>query len=313
MPTQYSSVALTYTVNDIAFRTTPVATAVSNEFDWQGTLLGLPRFPGERNDNYKERLLDVFVHRANSTYTGLINGITRELNLELFEPIRIDLRSGLDASWAPRIEFKDNIVYIWRDYNTQLLDIEIDRGNPALPEYHITGLVDAINNSTVFTATLLDSSYGHLRADTVCNQTSSILVETQPMSASRWNYLGNPFIDRGSLVFTDTTTFMNEVSSVDDLATAGQYHVDYATGLITSFVAPSDDVSIRYSFLKNPFTPIASPVIIRAIHSPEFQRVMFNQVPSGDLGTDLSNGTATIKGAAIINELMSVVPMYWGP
>jgi hypothetical protein len=312
MTQEFSSVSFTYTVSDIAFRGTLIPTPVSNEFDWIGSLLGLPRFPNERNDSYRERLLDVFVHRANSTYTGLIHGITRELNLDLFQPVRIQPVGGVDSTWAPRIQFKDNIVYIWKDWNTQLLDIEIDRGDPTSSAYHLTGLVAAINTSEVFTATLLNSDWGILRADTICNQISSTLVEEQPLQPSTTNYLGNPRIDRGSVIFSDVVTFANEVNDADDVVAAGQYHIDYSTGLITSGSAPSDNSVIRYSFMNDPFEPIASPVIIRAINSPEFQKVMFNQVPAGDLGTDVSNGTATIKGAAIINELLSVVPMYWG-
>jgi hypothetical protein len=54
---------------------------VWNCFDEFGLLLGLPRIPGEKNRAYKARLLDVYVHPANSTYQGLINGISRELGI----------------------------------------------------------------------------------------------------------------------------------------------------------------------------------------------------------------------------------------
>ena len=111
MTESLSSVSFSFTVSDIAVRAVPIATAVSNEMDYFGSLLDLKRLPEERNDSYKERLLDVYVHRANSTYTGLINGITRELNLDLFKPITLTLNTGLDTSWSPRIEFVDNIVY----------------------------------------------------------------------------------------------------------------------------------------------------------------------------------------------------------
>jgi len=52
-----------------------------NCFDEFGLLLGLPRILGEKNADYKERLLDVYTNPANSTYSGLINGISRELGL----------------------------------------------------------------------------------------------------------------------------------------------------------------------------------------------------------------------------------------
>lgn len=54
---------------------------VWNFFDEFGLLLDTPRLYGEKNRQYKERLLDVFRHPANSTQQGLENLLARELNL----------------------------------------------------------------------------------------------------------------------------------------------------------------------------------------------------------------------------------------
>lgn len=56
---------------------------VWNPFDEFGFLLGLERLYGERNESFKERILDVFRKPANTTKEGLENGIARELGLEL--------------------------------------------------------------------------------------------------------------------------------------------------------------------------------------------------------------------------------------
>ena len=152
---------------------------------------------------------------------------------------------------------------------------------------------------------------GHLRSESIVNQSTSIPVTSQPLSASKFNFFGNVHIDRGSVVITPSQSFRVEVSSVAAVTSSGKYHIDYLTGLITSFDAPSDDLSIQYSFLRTPLIPVASPVIVRAIHSPEFSKVMFTQILQGD-GT-YENGPPTIKGASIINELLSVTAQYWGP
>ena len=60
---------------------TPTVYNVWNCFDEFGLLLGLPRIAGENNRQYKARLLDVYANPANSTYQGLINGISRELGV----------------------------------------------------------------------------------------------------------------------------------------------------------------------------------------------------------------------------------------
>lgn len=54
---------------------------VHNFFDEFGLLLDTARLYGEKNREYKERLLDVFRHPANSTKTGLEFHLARELGL----------------------------------------------------------------------------------------------------------------------------------------------------------------------------------------------------------------------------------------
>lgn len=54
---------------------------VWNFFDEFGALLSCPRLTGEKNHEYKLRILDVFKNPANSTKIGLANGISRELGM----------------------------------------------------------------------------------------------------------------------------------------------------------------------------------------------------------------------------------------
>jgi hypothetical protein len=306
----FNSVSHSFEVAGISIRGVPVPSPVFNEFDYFGTLLGLKRLPEEKNDKYKTRLLDVFTHRASSTYTGLVNGITRELGLSLFKPVTIRVRTDIDPTWSPRIEFVDNVIYIWKDVATQLLDITIERSPVGTEAYFIGGLVDAINGSSVFTATLNSSDYEWLRGDCIVNQSSSKLVEQQPLISSKKNFLGIGNIDKTSVVFSDSLTFAIEVNSPSLLTSAGKYYINYKTGLIQTFSIPDVNAFIQYSYLQDPFVPVASEVIIRPFNTQEFQTVLFNQIVQPD-GTT-TNATPTALGAEIINELLSVVPMYWG-
>lgn len=54
---------------------------VWNFFDEFGLLVGINRIYGERNKEYKRRILDVFLHKPNSSYVGMINSISSELDL----------------------------------------------------------------------------------------------------------------------------------------------------------------------------------------------------------------------------------------
>lgn len=71
-----------------------------NCFDEFGLLLGLSRIPGEKNKDYKTRLLDVYANPANSTYTGLRYGISRELNISVDDLTIEKLSDLMDSGYA---------------------------------------------------------------------------------------------------------------------------------------------------------------------------------------------------------------------
>ena len=54
---------------------------VWNAFDETGLLVGCRRLYGEKNADYKTRLLDVFKNKGGSGSTGLLNGVARDLGL----------------------------------------------------------------------------------------------------------------------------------------------------------------------------------------------------------------------------------------
>lgn len=61
-----------------------VVNPIWNYFDEHGLKLDTPRLDGETNASYKERLKNVFKFRANSTWQGLVNGISRETGLTYY-------------------------------------------------------------------------------------------------------------------------------------------------------------------------------------------------------------------------------------
>jgi hypothetical protein len=101
---------------------TPEVFNVWNCFDEFGLLLGLPRIQGEHNREYRARLIDVYVNPANSTYQGLINGISRELGIassnvtieqlhDLFDPTYANnlLNSDGNALGTKLVEYADEV------------------------------------------------------------------------------------------------------------------------------------------------------------------------------------------------------------
>lgn len=102
---------------------------VWNFFDEFGLLLDTPRLYGEKNVDYKKRILNVFRRPANSSEEGLYNGIARELGL-----IR-------EVTWKDGAE-----DLVLRDARIKIDSIEVD-GEP-YPEFMATR--DA-NGRTVLT------------------------------------------------------------------------------------------------------------------------------------------------------------------
>lgn len=301
----------TFNINDISLRLIPEPRNTFNEFDAFGLLLGLERLPVESNASYKKRLLDVNVHKANSTYTGLVNGITRELGLEFFNPVTLTVRSDVDDTYVPGIEFKDNKVFVYQNILTKELELELDRNDPSGYIYSLSNLVDYINSdSIIYQAELLDDSVGYKRTDMILNSTSVplVLAETVPTSSSFT--LNNKLILNGTISFSESTVFRTEVNTEANVNSSGRYYIDYTTGRIVSFSTPLPGTLVRYKYHKEPFSPTASPVIIRALYSEEFKERLFNQI----LGLDgqTVHGAPTQFGADVINELLSVCPVYYG-
>jgi hypothetical protein len=300
-----------FNLNEVSYRGTPQPRSVFNEFDSHGTYLGLERLPQERNAEYKKRLLDVFARRASSTYLGLLNGITRELGLEWSRPIVISVDPAHPVNKIPAIIFQESRVYIYSDYSTAELELEINRSDEQGDSYLLKHLVDKINTeSSVFDITIQDLEQEYIRSDSLINQSSIKESGTLPLTTSHIQVLGVQNIIPGSVELNDRNTYRFRVETLVEVTAAGKYHIDYDNGVITSFQSPAEGSTINYKYNVLPLEPLASPVILRTIQHEDFQRIMYQQVLD-DLG-DATHGIPTDLGAEIINELLSVVPMYWG-
>lgn len=63
----------------------PYVASAKNTIDLWGARLDTDRLPGESNVAYRDRLLDVFVHRGGADHQGLLNAITRDLDLTSYD------------------------------------------------------------------------------------------------------------------------------------------------------------------------------------------------------------------------------------
>lgn len=288
---------------------TPTVQSVFNDFDRDGLLLGLERLTGEKNADYKKRLQDVFVHRAGAQYRNLIYGITRELGLELIDALNIVPvldGNGDTIGPFPAIIFENTKCYIYSDYINNTLDTTLDRFEPDGGFFTLTELISGINNTGLFTATILNAVEGNNRSINLFNQSSIVQVINEDIaSAGNRIHLQNQNLIPSS-VLINSPNLNNKVANENSLANPGDYYLDTISGILYTYTPPSNSSVIRYKARNDNFIVEYSPVIIHKLNSDDFKTKMFKQTESGD------NGAPTQLGADILNQLLSVFPYGYG-
>jgi len=310
-----ASHAISHYVSVTSIQSVGYPTSVSrrNQFDEFGNLLGLARAQGERNWEYRRRLLDAAYWQANCSYRGLVHGITRELGLAVYTAMTISPKTGSNGAFLardPYIKFEGAHLYLYNDYANDGLEYKIDRFEPGGNYEHIGALVDFINTSTYFHAALWPGVDRWRRSMEILNQSNRVTITGERVPNSSRFALQHRFVVDGSVYFSDRVTFKTEVITSEEVTEKGEYHVEYPTGIVTVYNIPTGPDTVRYQYTDHLFRVRASPVILYDIASPDFQVKMFEQILQDD-GT-YANGMPTALGVDIINELLSVVPMYWG-
>jgi hypothetical protein len=295
---------------------TPQSHAIWNEFDKLGLLLGLSRLPDEKNAEYKQRLLDVFVHRSDSTYQGLINGITRELGFSLYEAMTIKpIIKGDGSALAPNpgIVFKDTKCYIYLNVDETEEDpsFTFDRFDHSGDSFTYRELIQNIEDTGYFNIELIDGVNENTRSMSIFNQKSIKLISAESInkggsiiSLENDNLIPESF----NLISSNLT---ERVTVQEELILSNQYYVDFAAGVVYTTQVPSSDSRVRYKCRNDDFSVMASPVILLNLQSSDIQTKMFEQVAAID-GSDDINGAPTAFGADLINELLSISGIAWG-
>lgn len=302
-----------FTVPDIDIVKLPRSIYQPTQFDDHGSLLSLPRIRDEKNWAYRRRMLDVFSHVANSGYRGLVHGITRELGLSLISPITIDPKvDGNERFLAPDpyIKFDGAYVYLYSDFTNDLLDYKIDRFEPGGNYEQISRLIDLVNTTAYFEANLIPGYDGQARSMTILNQSNRETVAFELVQPSNRFRLEHKHIVPGTLFFSNRDLFKTEVYSEDAVDSQGKYYINYLEGIVTSYSIAVGLDYVRYQYVRYPFRPVASPIILCDINMNSFKDKMFELINDAD--NNEIHGLPTEIGVDIINELLEVTPMYWG-
>lgn len=292
---------------------------IVNSLDEFGVLLSLPRLPGEKNSEYRTRLWDVYVHRGGAHEIGLVNGLTRELGLLPFKAIKLTVIN--QTTNHPRIIVKDTLIDLYSNWSSvdetldeNVLELSIDIYTKTEESYTLAGLVDYINtNSSTFEAELVEETNGELLSATIFNQDSCITYDYELLYPQRRNKIQNKKLIPGSVQFSSEGmyVFSTHVETEVEVLSEGDYYIDYTNGVIVSFSVPNINTTCRYMYDNLPLTLYASPVILHQFGSRNYQDHIFVQVEQEDGSTE--NSLPTSDGVSMINELLNVVPILWGP
>ena len=284
-----------------------------NQFDEHGDIVSLKRLRNETNWEYRRRIQDAMVHIANSSYRGMVYGITRELGLSLYDSITINPKVDIDGRFLapdPYVKFDGVYLYLYSDYANGLLDWAVDRFEPGGNYEHIGRLVDFVNTTSSFEASMSIEVDYYDRSMTIFNQSNRGLVTFERVPNSTKFSLKHDRLIPGTVIFGNRTTFKTEVATEADVDALGKYYIDYFHGVVRVFTIPTISDIVRYQYVVYPFETMASPVILHDITDDTFKAKLFQQVFQDD-GT-FADGIATELGVDIINELLSEFPLFWG-
>lgn len=283
-----------------------------NELDKFGLLLGLNRLPQERNAEYQKRLLDVFKNRADSTTRGLINGITRELGLEikqelLITPTSTDTKVGFSIRGTKLCFYSDY-------YNKTKLELngveqEYDLWDLEGGAYTLQEVSDIFSSPDIpFSLTLLGSDPGALSSTLL--ETSNFreeITETLSNKGTKIKLTNNSIVEGTEYI---SPSFFKRVATVAEVTEQEDYHIDYESGMLTTLVLLPTEAYIRYNYKEEETYVESSPIIIGDLQSEDLRKKMFEQIEQGN-NEPAVNGNPTHFGADIINELLSVHPLAY--
>lgn len=293
--------------------------SVWGPLDEIGLLLDLKRLPGERNHDYRKRLFRVFTRRTDSTYDGLLNGITYELGLEFEDVLTLTFTGSSDLQ--PRVTVQDGILTLYSDYTNEddYTVIQIDN-EPQLNlredgANELSELVALINSTGSFTAALVEDPPPVNWSYCLVNFDTNVWVNDEKVPSSTRFTLENAPLNEGMFYFGEPKVFKRLRVSEDALTQPGDFYINTTTGEVVTTSLPSGEGTVRYQYRDLPKTLEASPVSIGYIGSRDLQRYFFTQLEVRLFDTPLErfiNNIPNDEGVEIINELFRASKNYWG-
>ena len=269
---------------------------VHHPMDDIGTIVGLDRLNEEDVADFRDRVMDVFVNKANASYPGLLNGMNRHLGFIPERTLVMELASTALMENGPRIEINATNVTIYSSWGiniTPSVEMTIDIFNDFKSSRHthyaryMGDVVEIINTySSVFTTTLSDTSKLYTLASNLVPLSSVNLQQTE-LIKTQHHKLKNNYIVPGSIVFNDyrprnELIFRGSDWDLEDEFTPPSdeetYWVDYDQGYVTLGIEDPRNISVSYLYNDLPLTVYSMPVELYAFTDQEFQKELYEDI-----------------------------------
>lgn len=292
---------------------TPTRTNIRTSVDLIGQLINMYRLPDESLAQFKERVLDNYVHGANATYEGLYNGINRELGLDahlngLFVDVVRDV-DGLPINSNLGLEVSSRYLTLYSDHESKTVQASFDL-HDRNDSYFIGNLETNINSTAGWEAVFVGSDGTYKQSSKLLRQSSLKYIRNYRLKASQVQNLNDRLINgnflAGSVAFSTDSKIDTEVFTIP--TSPSEFMVDYNSNVI--HLGQMTTGYLTFSYQEFPLLIKWSPITIHSFKDEEFLDLVTEQIVDGDGLT--VDGVPTVKGAEYINELLSIAPSYWG-
>ena len=291
------------------FKGKPAHKPWSNKLDYVADNLSIKRLKKESNVDFKNRILDVLVHPGGPTETRVINAISRELGFLRKLAITINLNPD-NLPESPRVVFFANRVVLykdWRPNGTEIIDKEIRIYNPNDEGYFLSDLVEEINSSDCFKATLDLSMRPNGHSFLLIREDSLSVIDRDSLNISQQHKLLASNIIKDSILAQDNIIFAKEVLTLP--ANPGEYFVDYKNGKIYSFLEPKESIYVNYYYSIFPLNVDITPFQVYSLYDDNFVDELFvKDETRGGVVRTLPN----TEGSEIYHAIFKESHTLWG-
>jgi hypothetical protein len=276
--------------------------------DEVGLHLSLPRFENESISEYRQRLLLQARRPPAADELGLIRSINRvvgALEKDIFEITLVLNAQGQSIAPDARIEVDSCFLRIWSDYENSPPELELDIFNRD-GAYFLKDVFAEMSSLPFIDIEILAEDWEYLKSYNLVYGNTERYITESLLKPSKFNKLIEGNIR--DISFYNPILYRNEVLSVEDIKSYGDFYIDYDRGYVHSYELSIGGVA--YTYREFPYRLSWQPVSIIPVNDKSLNHMTKDYLINKDGVSErlLLNS----YGAKITNEILQIHPLQWG-